>query len=109
MTDENTIYLIQGDDSNFDSNIALSITLTSSTEINLANYKARFQIGDYIIKDYDDISSGLINVVITKTDTMKLPIGTSKAAVKLFDSNNRSSTILKDIKVQVSRGQVDNK
>lgn len=106
MSDSDILYLIKGDDTDFANNIAMSVTLTTTDD--LTGWSARFQVGN-VIKDFSDITSKLLNIVITKSDTEMLNLGLNKGALKLFDTNGKSITVLQDIKFVVDSKKVLNK
>lgn len=98
------INLIQGDDSNA---LGDKIVINLTSQLDLTGFKAVFQLEDYKLK-WDDITSKKLEVIIPRSVTEKLTVGTHKAGLKIYDNKGLAKTIIKDIRVCVSRGVVGN-
>lgn len=98
------IVITRGDDSDAFNN---NITITISTDLDLTDYHAIFQIGkeQWI---FDDITSKLLEIVINKEVSMKFPEGTYYGALKLFQPDGKCKTMFRDIPVYVREIAVDN-
>ncbi|MFA7658763.1 MAG: hypothetical protein WCY19_04960 [Candidatus Gastranaerophilaceae bacterium] len=105
MMTGNIINIIQGDSTDFLGGVAFTVKI--NTTLDLTGFKGRFQIAK-IIKDFADVSSKSVNIVLTKEDTALLPIGTNYGAFKLYDTTEKCRTILKNITFNVSKIQVEN-
>lgn len=104
MKHDDGIVITRGDDSNAFNN---TITIKIKTELDLTGYKAVLQIGkeQWI---YDDISSKVISVVITKDESLRFREGTFYAALKLFEPNGLCKTVFRNIPVYVQEMAVKN-
>lgn len=100
-----TITIIQGDDTDFNGNTALKVNI--NTDIDLTGFKGRFQLKS-IVKDYADVTSKSVNIVLTKEETNNLPSGSATGAFKLFDTNGKALTVVKDIPFVILKKQVKN-
>lgn len=98
------IVITRGDDSNAFNN---TITITIKTDLDLSGYRAIFQIGkeQWI---FDDITSKVLNIVISKDQSMKFKEGTFYAALKLFQPDGLCKTMFRDIPVYVREMVVNN-
>lgn len=104
MTDETTnkqIWTIrQGDATDFADNKSLTIDL-SDAPVDLIGYTGRFELGKRLYKDYSDLTSKSIEVVLSASETASLPAGNYSAAFKVFDKKGRPCTVLVDISCEV--------
>ena len=98
------INLTQGDDSNA---LNEKIVINLNSDLDLIGYTAVFQLEHYIQK-WDNITSKKLEVVIPRSATEKLTVGSHKGALKIYDQNGLAKTIIKDIKFNVSRKVVEN-
>lgn len=96
----------QGDATDFAGNKFMAISL-ANTPSDMSKYKGRFQVCD-VIKDYSDVSSLKVEVSLSATDTLKLPVGIQYASFMLIDPDNKPCTILKDIQIKVNPQKVKN-
>lgn len=98
------IVITRGDDSNAFDN---KIIITLKTELDLTGYVAVFQIckKQWV---YRDITSKIIEVIISKEESMAFKEGTYYAALKLYQPNGLCRTVFRDIPVYVREIAVDN-
>lgn len=100
-----------GDDSDAYGNPWLRITL--NTELDLTGSTARFQIGNpaLVTVDFttDIVKTKILDITLTKEDTIKLKPTRIPSALKLFDAEGKSLTVIKDIIIVASEKVVDNK
>lgn len=95
---DKAIVIVRGNDTNFNDGNFLTINL-NTTILNLSTFKATFKLGS-IIRQIDDISSGIIHLNFTAAETFRLPqfcYGT----LNLIDTSNRIATIESLIPFQV--------
>ena len=95
---DKAIVIVRGNDTNFNDGNFLTINL-NTTILDLSTFKATFKLGS-IIRQIDDISSGIIHLNFTAAETFRLPqfcYGT----LNLVDTSNRVATIESLIPFQV--------
>lgn len=103
---DNEVIIRQGDATDFADNKSLTINL-SNTPDDLAGYRGRFQLGK-VIKDYADITSKSIEIILNADETEKVSEGLQYASFKLFDAEGRPCTILEKIPYRVLPKRVEN-
>ena len=101
----NIITIIRWDSTDYEGDPILIINI--NTENDLTGYKGKFQVGS-ITKEYENVTSKSVNVVLDKTETESLPVGRIYGAFKLYDTAQRAKTIVKNIIFQVEEMQVKN-
>lgn len=99
-----SIMLTQGDDSNA---MGRSIEITIETEEDLTGWSAIVQLEQFQW-EFDDLTAGPLEWVITRDITEQLAPGEHLAAIKLFDSNDLCATVKRDIPVFVNTLVVEN-
>ena len=99
------IDLTKGDATDAFGNIAFNINI--NTTVDLTGCTARFQVGT-IKKDFADITSKVCTVILSSTETDTLPEGLTYGGFKLFDSDEKPLTIVRDIGFRVASKVVDN-
>lgn len=99
-----SIMLTQGDDSNA---MGRSIEITIETEEDLTGWSAFVQLEQFQW-EFDDLTAGPLEWVITRDITEQLAPGEHLAAIKLFDSNDLCATVKRDIPVFVNTLVVEN-
>lgn len=86
-----SIVLVRGDDTNFNDQVFLTLRL-NTTILDLANSSAKFILGD-IVKTYDDLSSGVIEVNYKSSETSTFPEGKLNGVLRIYDRLKRRGTI----------------
>lgn len=87
----NSIVLVRGDDTNYNNQQFLTLRL-NTTVLDLSNSSARLTLGD-IVKTYDNISSGVIEVNYTGVESSTLPEGKLNGVLRIYDNLKRRATI----------------
>jgi len=100
-----TVYIRQGDSTDFIDNILLRINI--NTDKDLTDFTGRFQLQSVII-DYDDLTSKSIPIKFTYEQTDSLSQGYCEGAFKVYDTDKRPATILTNIPFEVQKGLVSN-
>lgn len=98
------IRLTRGDDL---SALGESVDIVLDTELDLTNFKAKFQLGDFQ-QEWEDITSKKLTLKINREESQNLPIGFQKGALKIYDANNLAKTIHKNIQFLIESEVVDN-
>lgn len=99
-----SIMLVQGDDSNAMGGY-IKITLTTTQD--LTGWYLILQIDNFQWR-YDDITAKELYLVIPREITSQLNIGSTTAAIKIFDSHDLCRTIKNNIPVYVEKQSVAN-
>ena len=86
-----SIVLVRGDDTNYNNQQFLTLRL-NTTVLDLSNSSARLTLGD-IVKTYNDISSGVIEVNYTGVESSTLPEGKLNGVLRIYDNLKRRATI----------------
>lgn len=86
----NAIIVVKGDDTDFNDQKFLTIRLTSEIW-DLSELSASFTICG-ITKKYQDISSGIIEVVYSAAETAKIPCGKQRGILKVY-KNGKQATV----------------
>ena len=89
--DGNRIVIIKGDDTNFNEQVFLTFVLNTSV-LDLSTFKATFSLGG-IMKSFNDISSGRIEINYSSEETESMPAGKQDGVLRLIDGSGRSATI----------------
>ena len=92
------ITIVRGDDTNFNDYNFVTINLASEV-LDLANFSAVFQLGD-VVKTFDDLSSGSIDVNLSAQDTANLPPFLN-GTLQLIDNLKRRATLTNTIPFKV--------
>lgn len=87
----NSIVLVRGDDTNFNDQVFLTLRL-NTTILDLSNSYAKLTLGD-IVKTYDDLSSGVIEVNYSSQETSTFPEGKLNGILRIYDRLKRRGTI----------------
>lgn len=87
----NKIYIVRGDDTNFDNGELFKIVINSDAP--LTGFSGSLKLGTVVLS-YPDISSGEIDVNLTSSQTRQLQLGDSAAIFSLIDPNGRVKTIV---------------
>ena len=87
---QNAIILVRGNDTNFNGASGIKIYI-NTTVLDLSTFKAVFKLGN-IVKTFDDISSGEIELNFTAAETMPLQ-SECYGTLNLIDTSNRVATI----------------
>lgn len=85
----------------------VNIVLETSEDINLTNYKAKFQLGDFQ-QEWSDITSKKLTLDIPRSKSKDLPLGFQKGALKIYDENNLAKTVYKNIQFLIEPEVVKN-
>ena len=86
-----SITLVRGDDTNFNNQVFLTLRL-NTTILDLSNSYAKLTLGD-VVKTYNDLSSGVIEVNYTSAETSTFPEGKLNGVLRIYDSLKRRGTI----------------
>lgn len=86
-----SITLVRGDDTNFNDQVFLTLRL-NTTILDLENSYAKLTLGD-IVKTYDDLSSGVVEVNYSSSETITLPEGKMNGVLRIYDRLKRRGTI----------------
>lgn len=86
----NAIIVVKGDDTDFNDQKFLTIRLTSEIW-DLSELSATFTLCG-ITKTYQDISSGIIEVVYSAAETSKIPYGKQRGILKVY-KNGKQATV----------------
>ena len=87
----NAIVFVRGDDTNFNGQTFLTLHLRT-TVLDLSNSYARLTLGD-VVKTYNDISSGIIEVEFTSSETSSFPEGRLDGILRIYDKDKKRGTI----------------
>lgn len=87
------IRLTQGDDL---SALGEVVNIVLESDMDLTNFKAVFQLGDFQQK-WEDITSKILPLDIPSTESKNLPLGFQKGALKIYDESGLGKTINKNI------------
>lgn len=85
------IVIIKGDDTNFNGQVFLKFLLNTQV-LDLSTFKATFLLGG-VLKTFNDISSGEIDVNYTAKETESMPSGKQDGVLRLVDGSGRAATI----------------
>lgn len=85
------ILIVRGDDTNFNDGNLFQIIINSDTS--LEGYSGSLEIGSVLL-NYPDVSSGVIIVNLTSSQTRQLIVGNIGGTFKLTDSKGRIKTIV---------------
>lgn len=85
------ITLVRGDDTNFNDQVFLTLRL-NTTILDLSNSYAKLTLGD-VVKTYNDISSGVVEVNYTSAETSTFPEGKLNGVLRIYDRLKRRGTI----------------
>lgn len=94
----NAITIVRGDDTNFNDYNFVTINLASEV-LDLANFSAVFQLGD-VVKTFDDLSGGSIDINLSAQDTANLPPFVN-GTLQLIDNLKRRATLTNTIPFKV--------
>jgi len=86
-----SIVLVRGDDTNYNNQKFLTLRL-NTTVLDLNNSYAKLTLGD-VVKTYNDLSSGVIDVNYTSAETSTFPEGKLNGVLRIFDNLKRRATI----------------
>jgi len=94
-----SIYIYKGDDTDFADERTITIDLTGSS-FDFTGYSAEFELRG-VRKQFSDISSGTVSIVLSAADTRHLSLGKQYASLKLFDADGRVRTVANRIPFDV--------
>lgn len=100
----NSIVLTQGDDSNA---LGGSIRFDLNGTEDMTGWHAILQL-DRFQWQYNDLTDGGFEWVVSREITAQLEVGLQYAALKVFDANNLCRTVLQNIPVYVNEMVVNN-
>lgn len=91
------IQLTRGDDSDA---LGEKIVLNLQTDIDLTGWSAVFQLANFRQK-FEDISNKVLSLVFSKKDTKRLPLGLILGGLKIYNSEGKAHTVIRDIPFEV--------
>lgn len=94
---EDTIVLTRGDDSD---TLGEDIVLVLDTDIDLTGWTATFQLDGFRQK-FEDITSKELELVFSKKDTRRLPLGNIKGALKIYNPEGKAHTVKRNIAFEI--------
>lgn len=98
-SNDGKIIIVRGNDTDFNGGNLVEFNIRSDI-YDVADFKAKLVLGD-IIREYDDLSSGVIDFNLTDDETKTLPYGDIDGTLYFIDSEGRIATITSVIPFKV--------
>jgi len=93
------IIIVRGDDTDFNDGNLVEFKITSSI-LTVSDFKAKIVLGT-ITKNYNDLSSGIIDYNLSSQESSKLPYGDINGTLYLISQSDKRATITNTIPFKV--------